>query len=180
MLPPFLPLLSPPHSLPIPASKVTTSCSREGGGRRRVFWNLDSHLQSKYVCSLPPLFTASLPSPFSHPHSKYMRVCNQALYFTFPLPSSFSSVLFPQPFFSSPLLSSRHRSGPRTSATAGKRESQLQTTGREGQNGSHTLTNFEHVLMSSLCFRSSPSWEVCRSSPSTRICPTPSLMKRYV
>ena len=147
---------------------------------------------ASHPCSLPPspplshtltplpFLTPSLPSPFLHPHPSTCVFVTKPYILRFPflllsLPSS-----FPQPFFSSPLLSSRHRSGPRTSATAGKRESQLQTTGREGQNGSHSLTNFEHVLMSSLCFRSSPSWEVCRSSPSTRICPTPSLMKRYV
>ena len=134
-----------------------------------------SMFAASHPCSLPP------SPPLSHtltPSTCVFVTKPYILRFPFlllSLPSSFS-----QPFFSSPLLSSRHRSGPRTSATAGKRESQLQTTGREGQNGSHRLTNFEHVLISSLCFRSSPSWEVCRSSPSTRICPTPSLMKRYV
>ena len=79
----------------------------------------------------PSMFAASQPSslPFLFPSllpslSPSLLSHSTSLFYTFlPLPPC------------------RHRSGPRTSATTGKRESQLQTTGREGQKESHTLTN---------------------------------------
>ena len=59
-----LPLLSF-HFLLTPASTVTASCSREGR-RRGIFWKLDGHLQSKYVCLEPPNLHHC---PFSFPPS---------------------------------------------------------------------------------------------------------------
>ena len=79
----------------------------------------------------PSMFAASQPSSLPFLFPSLLPFLSLSLL-------SHSTSLF---YIFLPLPPCRHRSGPRTSATTGKRESQLQTTGREGQKESHTLTN---------------------------------------
>ena len=94
----------------------------------------------------PSMFGASQPSSLPFLFPSFLPSLPSSLLSHSTFPALLHNLCFTA-FFLPPC---RHRSGPRTSATADKRESQLQTTGREGQKGSHIVTNFEHVLMSSV------------------------------